>query len=253
LFVARAQMSKRKRIPSGPSGRMTRRHKRARAYRRKTGQYLGVEYKFLDCAWNGVAVNSSSAGENGEVQPSSGCIGCISCPATGTTESARNGRKYTITNVWVSGMLNTTSDTNVADIVENTGYFAALVLDKQNNGGTTIVSENVYLNPSTSVNAMLPHPLRNLDNTCRYRILKSQYIPPGGLVAMTDGTNTASVNVQNAPCISLNWKGRIQVLCNDTTADCQSVTDNAIHLLIYAGGTAYVTVFSGKSRVRFVG
>lgn len=169
----------------------------------------------------------------------------------GDGESNRDGRKYVIKSVWVSGLIDSTALQDQADMTEMQGWFFALVLDTQANGAT-IVSENVYINPSTSALAMVPQPLRNLQNSKRYRVLASQYVCPSGAMAGTDGASTNSINLQVAPTVSLSWKGNIICDSTGTTADVASASDNAIHLLAYRAGNPQGT-FTGKSRMRFIG
>ncbi len=217
----------------------------------RTGGFLGIELKFLDTAWNGVLIAGSTTGADGEMQPSTGCTNAISVPAQGVGESQRIGRKYTIKSFWLSGLVDTTASTGVAAASEALGTYCALVLDKQANGAT-IVSENVYINPSTSAGAMMPQPLRNLQNSKRFRILASRYYRPGGLVSMNDTATTASFNQQVATKVNLGWHGSIVVECDAVEADVASVTDNAIHLVCFSGG-GLVKNFIGKCRMRFVG
>lgn len=221
----------------------------------RTGGFLGLELKFLDCAWNTVTINTSTDGSSGEVQPSSGCTGCISVPAQGDTESSRDGRKYTIKSVYLTGVINSTALTDQADAADDFGVFAALVLDTQANGAT-LVSENVYINPGTSSFCILPQPLRNLQNSKRYRILASKYIRPGGLFGFNDNAGTAAftgtVSAMVAPTVTLSWKGNIVCDSTGTTANVSSASDNAIHLLMFSGG-GHTKQFIGKSRVRFLG
>jgi len=233
------------------------RGRRQRTYRRRasnvrSGGYLGVESKFLDCAWNVVTMSASTDGSGGELAPSTGCTGALSVPGQGDGESQRDGRQYCITNVYLSGVVNTTANANASDPIEGLGYYFALVLDTQANGAT-IVSENVFTNPSNNANAMLPQPLRNLQYSKRFRILDRVYVPAGGLVSMTDGANTSSINVQDAPTFTLSWRGKILCDTSGTTADVAGATDNAIHLIGFAGSTTYTPTVIAKSRVRFVG
>lgn len=211
-----------------------------------------TELKFLDCAWNSVAINTSTDGSSGEVQPSSGCTSALSVPAQGDGESQRDGRKYTLKSVWLSGIVSTTQITGTSNTQDLAGFFFALVLDTQANG-ETIVSENVYVNPSTNSAAMMPQPLRNLQNSKRFKVLASQYIPPGGAYTGNDAAGTFSLSNQTQPNVSLSWKGNIVCDSIGTTANVSSASDNAIHLVAYASNTALTPVFVGKARVRFVG
>lgn len=93
----------------------------------RTGGFLGIEYKFLDCAWNAVVLNTSTDGSSGEMQPSSGCTNAISVPAQGDGESNRDGRKYCIKSIWVSGIIDSTALQDQADMTEMQGWFFALV------------------------------------------------------------------------------------------------------------------------------
>lgn len=99
---------------------------------------------------------------------------------------------------------------------------------------------------------MVPQPLRNLQNSKRFRILASQYVAPIGAMAGTDGASTNSINCQVAPVVSLSWRGNLVCDSTGTTADIASASDNAIHLLAYRAGNPQGT-FTGKSRMRFVG
>lgn len=213
---------------------------------------LGIELKFLDCAWNGVAFASSTDGSGGELQPSSGCTNCISVPAQGDGESNRDGRKYTIKSLWLSGVIDFTAASDQADVFEQQGIFIALVLDTQANGAA-LNSEDVYINPSTLAGAILPQPLRNLQNSKRFRVLASQYIAPRGVTTGTDGANTLSVCPLAGSKVNLNWKGNITCDSIGTTANVSSASDNAVTVVAFCASTAFTPVFRGKSRMRFVG
>jgi len=218
----------------------------------RTAGFLGIENKFLDCAFNSVTINVSTDGSSGEIQPSAGCTGAISVPAQGDGESNRDGRKYVLTSAFISGVINFTPAADQADVTDASGIYMCLVLDTQANGAT-VVSEDVFINPSTSGFAMLPQPLRNLQNSKRFKILDSWFRTPATTVAGTDGASTNSVIPGQQLPVKLSWKGRITCLCDGTTADVASATDNALHIIGYAGGASFAPVFVGKSRVRFVG
>lgn len=218
----------------------------------RTAGYLGIELKFLDCAWNGVAIAESTDGAGAELQPSSGCTDAISIPAQGDGEQQRDGRKFTMRSAFFNGVIDSVPVSNQADVLDGFGYYFAMVLDTQTNA-TTIASEDVYINPGTSARSIIPKPLRNLQNSKRFRILDSMYVEVGGMYAMTDGASTGSLGPQAAPTITLSWSGDIPVNCVATTASVAASSDNSIHIVAYASSTALTPTFQGKSRVRFVG
>lgn len=227
-------------------------YRKSRGRNVRTGGFLGMESKFLDCAWNGVSISTSTDGSGGELQPSSGCTSAISVPSQGDGESQRDGRKYCITSAWVSGIVSTSAVSDQADVLDNVGYYFALVLDTQANGAT-VNSEDVYLNPATVASAMLPQPLRNLQNSKRFRILATQYVAPGGTYAFNDAAATGSVSPMEAPKVNLSWNGKVFCECSGTTANISSATDNALHVVAYAGQGSFSPTFVGKSRIRFQG
>lgn len=221
----------------------------------RTGGFLGIEYKFLDCAWNavGIGVGASGTATGGELPPSSGCTAAISVPAQGDGESNRDGRKYVIKSVYFNGVVNTATKSDQADAVDLSGTYFALVLDTQTNGAAAGPdSETVFVNPTTSAIGILPQPLRNLQQSKRFRILDSCYVPPGGAYAFNDAAATGSIAMQNAPTVKLSWKGNIVCDSTGTTAASASAADNAIFVMAFGGESAFNS-FSGKSRVRFVG
>lgn len=251
----------------GAKGRTMRAQKTravARAIRRKanrgldvmnyrTAGYLGIERKFLDCAWNAVAVNQSTDGSGIELQPSTGCTNAISVPAQGDGESNRDGRKYTLKSAFISGHVQWDGASDQADTSTYQPVFLALVLDTQANGAT-IVSENVYINPSTSGLAMLPQPLRNLQNSKRFRVLDHTIVYPGGAYAFNDAAATGSINTQIGKFFKLSWRGNLICDSVGTTADIASASDNALHVLACTAATTPGTpAVYAKSRVRFVG
>lgn len=219
----------------------------------RTGGFMGLELKFLDTAWNSVAVGNSTDGSGGEMQPSSGCTNALSVPAQGDGESQRDGRKYTIKSIWVSGSVDIPLIQDQVDTNDLPNYFFALVLDTQANGAT-VVSENVYVNPTTQTAAMLPQPLRNLQNSKRYQILAHQTVMSGGAYAMADGVSTSSISTQHKSLLNLSWKGNLICDSTGTTADVASASDNAVHLVGYCDQiTPGQPTFLGKCRVRFMG
>ncbi len=250
-------MKRRRSLAPGPSfgGSAFRKQRKPTKLRRRPAALLadlGLELKFLDCLWDVVTVANSVDATGLEMQPSTGCTGCISCPAQGDGESQRDGRNFIMKSVWASGLIDTEAAANQADTVVNAGYYFALVLDKQANG-VTVFSEDVFVNPGSNGANMLPKPLRNLQNASRFQILASQYVHPGGAYASTDGTNTASLSEQNGKTFSLSWRGNIKVNTMGTAANITSVSDNAIHLIALSGKNTFTPTIRAKVRMRFMG
>lgn len=216
----------------------------------RTAGYLGIERKFLDCYASSVPIPAPSDCSGGEMQPEGGCTNCISAPAQGDGEQNRDGRKIGIKNVFVTGSVAATAETDQADASAAPTIFVALVLDTQANGAT-VVSEQVFTNPNDTplVNA---YPLRNLQYSSRYRVLDHKTIPLGPGHAFTDGANTGTENIAHVPFV-LGFKGDIPVTFTSTTADVANVTDNALHIIAFGTGTQYTPLLSYNSRIRFVG
>lgn len=225
-----------------------------KAQNTRTGGFQGIELKFLDTAWNSVAISAagSTTAAGCELQPSTGCTDAISVPAQGDGESQRDGRRYAIKSAWVSGVIRTVAQSDQADTAPVSGLYFALVLDTQANG-STVNSEDVFTNPTTAGFGMLKSPLRNLQNSRRFRILDSQYVPPTGAYSGHDAAATVSISYQSSPEVNLSWKGNIVCDSTGTTANIASASDNAIHVVAFAGDTLYTPTFFGKGRVRFVG
>lgn len=217
----------------------------------RVGGFTGIEFKFLDCAWNGVVLASSNAAAGGELQPSTGCTNAISVPAQGDGESERDGRRYDLKSAYVTGTIDFSPLANQADASQGGAYFLALVLDTQANAAT-VVSENVFTNPGTTTNTGVT-PLRNLQHSSRYRVLDSVIMEDINVVTQTDGTNTGSHIPAQQHVFKLGWRGDLRVECSGTTADVASVTNNALHLVGFAANTVYTPVIRAVSRCRFVG
>lgn len=216
----------------------------------RTGGFVGIEKKFFDSAYSAVAMNFSTDGASGEMQPTAGGVNCISCPTQGSGANQRTGRKLTITEASVSGAVY-----EIAAFTETTpgqapgGYFFALVLDKQTNQ-SVYDSEDVFVNPTADTQAMVPFPLRNLEHSQRFTVLDSQYVRPPPQTSYAVSSSSWDTRAAYAPAVSLFWRGKINVIADGTSASVTNVSDNAIHLIAYSTGPL-ASVFEGKARIRF--
>jgi len=253
------QSRKRKRMGLGK--RPAAKRRRFPAQRQFVSSFLeGRELKYLDCAWNAVAIASSTDASGWVLPPSSGCTNAISVPAQGDTELTRDGLRYSIKNAFLTGTVDVTGLSDQADVVETSGYYFALVLDTQANGAVA-TSELVYTTPSTLALANLPQPLRNLQYSKRFKVLAQKYIQAPGLYAAQDQggvgagslASTSTITNRFRPVLKMGWSGNIDVQCKSTTANVTSVVDNAIHVIACTGDTTFTPTFVGHSRIRFVG
>jgi len=221
----------------------------------RVGGFLGIELKFLDCAWNGVALVAPTDWTGAELQPSSGCTNALSVPAQAVTEQARDGRRYTLKSCFVTGTIDFAPSMDDDDAEQSIVVFLALVHDKQTNGAA-IDSEKVYLNNSNSA-LVATSPLRNLQFSTRFNVLATATLECG-MNSFNDATGAAGTasGTQIPECrmpFKLSWTGDQRVECTNTTADVASVADHSFHLIGVAQSTVYTPKVYAQSRCRFVG
>jgi len=211
---------------------------------------MGIEKKFLDTARTPNAVGTAAALTGGEQNPSTGCTGCLSCPAQGDTEQSRDGKRIVIDSVILKGFVRSDAETGVAP-ANGPKVFVAVVLDTQTNGAE-LNSEDVFKNLSgdASLNA---NPTKNLLFGSRFRILKSQVydLTPVGITGAV--ATIATEGVRRDFDWYIPFKGGLAVNLNaGTTANVTNVIDNSIHVIAFgtSGGVAYIGY---NARIRFQG
>lgn len=213
--------------------------------------FLGIEKKFLDTCRTDVIASSATALTGGVVSPTSGCTGCISCPAQSDSEQGRDGKRFVIDSVILKGHVYTPYSVTSATPPAASKVFVAVVLDTQTNGGT-MTSETCFksLIAQASGNA---EPTKNLLSGKRFRILKSQVfdVTPQTLYLVSAG-NYAVVGVQREIDWYIPFKGGLPVNLNGgDTADVANVIDNSIHVVAFSTvGNCYIGY---NARVRFQG
>jgi len=214
-----------------------------------TAGFLGIEKKFLDMAKAAAAVTAAAALTGGEYDPSTGCTGCLSCPAQGDTEQQRDGKRIVIDSLIIKGYLvnpETTGDALEAPVK----VFLAIVLDTQTNGAQ-LNSEDVFKSLGAN-DALNVDPMKNLLFGSRFRILKSQVydVTPSGITAA--GATYAACGVRRDFDWYIPFKGGLPVNMNaGTTADVANVIDNSIHVVAFATRTGAQIAYN--ARIRFQG
>lgn len=233
--------------PSSTPGGVSRGRRRMNA---RIGGYLGIEKKFLDVYASSVAIPAPTDCAGGEMQPEGGCTNCLSVPAQGDGEQQRDGKQITMKSIFVTGCVSHTPAANQNDALTGPIVFVALVMDTQTNGAT-IVSENVFTNPNDTavVNAF---PLRNLENSARYRVLAHKTLRCEPVAVMTDGANTSS-QMPAPVSFQLSFVGDVKMNFSSTTADVANAKDNSLHLIAFSNTANFSSFLSYNSRMRFVG
>jgi len=214
-----------------------------------TAGFLGIEKKFLDTAKTATGIGAAAALTGGEYDPSTGCTGCLSCPAQGDTEQSRDGKRVVIDSLILKGAVSLAP--SVAEVpVGALKVFVAVVLDTQTNGAQ-LNSEDVFKSLG-NVAALNCDPMKNLLFGSRFRILKSQVydLTPVGINAAA--ATSAHYGTRREFDWYIPFKGGLPVNLNaGTTADVANVIDNSIHVVAFATVAGSEIQYNG--RIRFQG
>jgi len=223
------------------------RNRRLRDSNVRLGGFLGIENKFYDTSFTG-AIASTTGWTAAEIDPAS--VLCISAPAQGDGESNRDGKKINITSAYVGGVVSLSAQTNASTADTSPVVFIALVLDMQTNGAQ-LNSEDVYINPlANAITASTP--LRNLQYSKRFKVLKTKTLQFPPLPLSYDGTNMEQSGVDKSFKMNIS-KLNLPVTFTATTAGVANVVDNSLHLVAIASGTGTIPTIYYNARVRFVG
>lgn len=197
------------------------------------GHYLGT-MKFLDAYLTAVKTFvSNGTAVNGEFEPSAGCTGCLSAPASGSDNDQRIGRRINVVAFDITGVVYNDGKNSSANLQLPVVYLA-LVRDKETNG-VALASENVYSN-LTGLAAAAITPVVNRANIPRYEVIKEEWMNLEK-VPWSVG-NAASAN--HPPTYHpFKWTIRfcepVPVHFNSgTTANATAVVDNSWHLIGYS-------------------
>lgn len=212
---------------------------------------LTEELKFLDMAKGVTALTAPTDATGGEMDPSSGCTGCLSAPAQGDGANQRDGNKIIMKNIYITGNITCDAIENSATAKHVGTVFIALVMDTQTNGAQ-LNSEDVFTNPSAlSLNATIP--LRNMSFTSRFVTLKTVklVLPQPSMGGQTAANDINGLVIPFSLSKKLNHIVKFQV--GATTANVTAVTDNSLHLIAYSDKLGLVQEISYNARLRFIG
>ncbi len=214
----------------------------------RIGGFLGIENKFYDNLLSSSAISAPSDGSAGEHDP--GGADGLNTVDQGDGESQRDGRQIVMKKISITGLISCVPQISVTATDTNPVVFIALVLDMQTNGAT-LNSENVYINPlSTSLGAA--SPLRNLQFTKRFRVLKTRTLTLDQPTVVWDGTNIEQGGMHKAFQMHVNLNNLV-VNFSGTTADIANIVDNSLHIIAYTSSTTCAPTINYNSRLRFQG
>lgn len=217
----------------------------------RTGGYLGIERKFYDTTLAGTALAAPTGATGGEVDPAT--VLCLSAPAQGDGESNRDGRKITITQCHVAGVITCNSQATQSAADDATTCMVALVLDTQSNGAQ-LNSEDVFTNPGASA-LLASDVFRNLQYSSRFKVLGVKKIT---LMNPSIANNAAASGNLTQSGLQKRWRFDLQklnipVTFTGTTAGIANVTDNSLHIVAFCTSTGLAPNITYNSRIRFVG
>lgn len=211
----------------------------------RTGGFLGIETKFLDLEFTSTALVTGVAG--GEHDPTGNCLNPV---AQGDGESQRDGRKYNITSVHLRGRIDFDKQESVTAPESDSIVFIALVHDTQSNGAQ-MNAEDCYVDPTSTT--LCVNTFRNLQFQKRFRVLGTRRITFGPELVNEGAVNLfANRGLSKLWSMNVNFKKPIQVLCNGTTGNVNTITDNSLHLLAWRHSSRPVNI-EYFSRLRFIG
>ena len=179
---------------------------------------------------------------------------CLNGIDRGNGPTNRDGDKIVIDQIFINGTIKQQAQDGVSNAPPSPStVFIALVLDKQTNG-VQLDSEDVYTNPGNCTD-LTASPVRNLQNTSRFKVLwKQRYVIQPGDWAW-NGTNMDFCG--NLIKFQKFLKVNIPVQYTGSGATVSVISDNSLHVLACksesTGELSPVTNLNYNARVRFRG
>lgn len=247
-FQGKTYLTKRRRVPTKRRG-----YQRRRAItvpsavgarrNRRTGGYLGIEYKFVDYEKD---VNLVQTVTGAEIDDTT--AGSCSSIAQGDGESNRDGRKCVLKNWYISGAVKLEQKSAQTGSLDARVVTIYGVLDTQTNGAQ-MNSEDFLSDPTDTDLDFLA--IRNLEYSKRFKTIFKERCVLKYPSAQSDGAaNTGEFN-GDYYLFDINKKLDIPVTFTGTTATVASISDNSLHIIALSSGDSVKVQYI--SRVRFVG
>lgn len=218
----------------------------------RTGGFVGLEKKFYDTTYGGTVATSANAAA-GEADPGTGAL-CLNAVSQGDSESQRDGRQIAMNSITIKGSLVMVTGDAILSFGETPNVSVYLVLDKQTNAAQC-QSEQVFENPSATavLNTM---PFRNLENSERFRILKSVHIPASDFIGASGGNGTTMDQGGTQVSFSIYKKlngMKVNYISGATGSLISAIADNSLHVIAYMNNPAFTCNLNYQARLRFHG
>lgn len=217
--------------------------------------FLGLEKKYLDTRRISVELTNTAALANMVYNPLAADQGydCISTPETGVGPTNRLGKHITIKSVQIRGTFASIWEV-LGSGFSTPSVFIALVLDTQTNGAQCTAAD-IFTNPGNVINTAV-HPLRNLINAKRFRVLKEELLT----LPTSESWYTGAQNVVSGTRADFDWYLPCEIQVNfkdDSQGLVANVIDNSLHVICATSSGAHLTFppvyLDYSARVRFLG
>lgn len=234
----------------------------------RTGGFVGIEKKFLDCAMAQTNIATSDAIMSGGVKPPTivsqlaSSPGCLNSPTIGSAFNQRDGRQINMDSIIVKYQVAIPATFNNTFVDFSCTVFVALVLDTQSNGSAP-TSEQIFINPGyihtppspSSGNTMMAQPLRNLQYVKRYQVLDTAIHSFNPTIAR-DPLGTPSFfhnGIRHAGTLRKTFRN-LKTNFIGADAGIAGISDNSLHVVAFCSNTTFASPsLSYISRFRFQG
>lgn len=213
----------------------------------RTGGFVGIERKFLDTELTTTALTAAWVPLN---PTGTGATDTLSIPVVGTGESERIGRKYQIHSLYVQGQFQVPALEAAAAPPGDVRCRVIVYWDKQTNGAEAAATD--IMDAGGAIDSLA---FRNLQFTSRFKVLYDKTI----VIRFPNSVNNGAANVFSHGLRLYDWnfykkfKVPITVLCDGTTANVTSCTDNNLGLAALCSDVTLGPTIAYSARVRFTG
>lgn len=233
---------------------------------RRTLAAKAVELKHYDCipSSDGVVAISNNGDMTGMASINPPDSQCLFAPKQGPGSQDRDGRLATVHSIYISGTVYVPQWT-VGQSVQT--VFLALVLDRSPNlhpiqGSTNLIYQNLAMTPGVDPNPDVWHnayavtPLRNLEWSKRFKVLKTKTLTFNPNSAITGDATQYYAAMNRSFTMTYRPSGPdSQVEFQGSEGTVENITKNAYYILAISNAQSAngVATIAYNCRVRFLG